>query len=59
MKKQDVLTLKTEVLSTVHEEGKSEVDKEIVLPNTPKYVDIASTTAEHANFVTVGNATTA
>ncbi|KAJ9587838.1 hypothetical protein L9F63_018710 [Diploptera punctata] len=36
VQKQDVLTVKTEVLTTFHERGKPEVDKEIAFPSTPK-----------------------
>jgi hypothetical protein len=36
VKKQDLITLKSEVLSTVHERGKSEVDTVITFTNTPR-----------------------
>jgi hypothetical protein len=36
VKKQDVITLKTEVLTTVHEQGKSEVDTAVIFTSTPR-----------------------
>jgi hypothetical protein len=36
VKKQDLITLKSEVLTTVHERGKSEVDTAVTFTNTPR-----------------------
>lgn len=36
VKKQDVISLKSEVLTTVHERGKSEVDTAVVFTSTPR-----------------------
>lgn len=36
VKKQDVITLKSEVLTTVHERGKSEVDTAVTFTGTPR-----------------------
>jgi hypothetical protein len=36
VKKQDLITLKSDVLTTVHERGKSEVDTAVIFTDTPR-----------------------